>query len=207
MKILYNSSVWDSEWKNFKKSNFFGQKLHKEQKNAIKKILTLINLQKSAKILDIGCGSGRTLEWFREFGFKKSIGIDNSINSIKLCKKLCFRINKDVFIMDARKTDFKKNSFDLVFADGLLEHFKDFSPFVREMSRISKKYILITQPNHFSVYGKMLTILNRHCNVQEYSYKVDDFKIVFEKFKFKLVKKIDYNFNEQFALLFQKYRY
>lgn len=201
---MNNVYTWNNEWKDFRKPNFFGQRLHKEQKNIIRKILREIKIKRSVRILDMGCGSGRTLKWFREFGFKNSIGIDSSKNSIELCKRRGFRINKDVFLMDGTKTKFNGKSFDLVFADGLLEHFKDFSPFVKEMCRLSKKYVLITQPNHFSFYGRILTLLNRHCNVHEYSYKMRDFINAFRKFGFEFVKKKDYNFNEQFALLFQK---
>lgn len=200
------SNNWDDEWKNIKKPNFFGKMLHREQKKVIKYILDFIKLSKNSRILDIGCGSGRTLKWFREFGLKNSIGIDSSKNSLELCEKRGFRINKDIFFMDGGKTNFRSESFDLIFADGLLEHFKDFSPLVKEMCRISKKYVLITQPNHFSLHGRILTFLNRHCKVHEYSYKPEDFINVFKRYNFGFVKKIDYNFDEQFALLFQKYK-
>ena len=195
--------TWESEWKDFKKSNFWGRRLHKEQKRTIKQILSNIKLTKNAKILDMGCGGGRTLSWFREFGYKNSIGIDNSKNSIKLCQQRGFRIKKDIFLMNASRTKFKKNRFDLVFADGVLEHYKDFSPLVKEITRISKRYVLITQPNHFSFFGRVLKFFGRH-TVFEYSYKIEDFKKAFKTQNFMLKIKRNYNLNEQFALLFER---
>lgn len=73
------------------------------------------------------------------------------------------------------------------------------------MSRLSKKYILITQPNHFSLFGKFLTFFHRHCEVYEYSYTIDDFIKVFRRYSMKLVLIKSYNFNEQVALLFEKF--
>ena len=195
-------SEWDREWKDFNGPNFFGNMLYGSQKRAISKILRYIGL-KNPKIIDVGCGTGRTLVWFREFGFKNSIGVDNSKEAIKFCVKRGFKVGKDVFKKSIVKNNLKTNSFDIVFADGVLEHFKNFEPLVKQMCRISKKYVLITQPNHFSLYGRLLEVFTKK-DVHEYSYKIKDFERVFSKYNFKLVNKWNYNFNEQWILLFEK---
>jgi len=201
---MINKNTWNDEWKDFKGLNFFGKKFAESQKKTVNNILEKEDVPKNIKIIDLGCGTGRTIKMFRDLRYYNSIGIDISQNSIQHCSRNGFIINKDVFLMDGTKTKFNDNSFDLVFADGVLEHFKDFTPFVKEMCRISKKYVLITQPNHFSLYGKILLLLNRKV-VDEYTYKISDFENCFKKFDFKLTRKTSFNFNEQWALLFKKY--
>ncbi len=183
--------------------NFFGRKFAEGQKKTVKKFLEKENLSKDSRILDFGCGSGRTLKMFRSLGYENSTGADVSPNSMMLCGKGGFEKGKDVFLVKESGTDFKDGEFDLVFADGVLEHFSDFSPIVREMCRISKKYVLITQPNHFSLYGRLLRGANRKA-VHEYTYKIEDFKKAFEKNGFELIRTSFFNLREQWALLFRK---
>lgn len=183
---------WENSWKDIDKTVYshkntisrFGFFL---QKKSIKKVLDKIKLNKNAKIIDIGCGSGKTIYYFRDFGFKNSIGIDISSNALKICESAGLKINKDVFLVNAFKTKFKNKSFDLVFAEGLLEHFKDFTPIAKEMARLSKKYILITQPDHFTITGKILNSLVSRFeegHVKEYDYKMSDFIKVFKELNF-----------------------
>lgn len=108
--------------------------------------------------------------------------------------------------MDGTKTSFKDSEFELIFSEGILEHFIDFSPFVKEMCRISSKYVLLAQPNHFSLAGKIITFLSDHLrqNVKEYDYKVSDFVSIFEKNGFYLKEKKDTPLRDYWIFLFEK---
>lgn len=203
-KINGYHNNWDEHWENERQLNWFGKRLHQQQYRVLNSILSNNNISKDAKIIDIGCGSGRAINDCRKLGYKNCIGIDNSIKSIELCKEFNFIEKKDVFLMDAINTLFIDNEFELVFSQGLLEHFKDFSPIVKEMTRISSKYILIFQPNHFSIFRKIVDFTSGVV-VDEYTnYKTEDFIHIFTKFGSRLINRIDYNFNEQYALLFVK---
>ncbi len=193
---------WEEEWVEFKGLNFFGKRLAKAQKKAIQKVFNKINLQKSAKIIDVGCGSGKLLHFMKSLGYKNSIGVDVSKSALKLCKNFNLIEGKDVFFADITK-GFGRGGFDLVFSDGMLEHFEDIGPFIREMSKISKKYVLILQPNHFSLWNKIIRKTVGEA-VKEYTYSVSDFEKAFGKYGFKLALQDSYNLNEQFALLFQR---
>jgi ubiquinone/menaquinone biosynthesis C-methylase UbiE len=185
---------WDDEWKEFKGLNFFGRRLKEADYRAI---LKLTRDKKIGKVLEIGCGAGEiTKKLIKHW---KVIGIDNSPTSIRICKQR----GLDARLMDAADIKFNDKSFDLVYADGLLEHFKNFEPFVKEMCKVSKKYVLITQPNHFSLFHKIVHRMGG-VPVHEYTYTIDDFAKSFKKFNYSLIGKTGVNMNEQWALLFER---
>jgi len=150
---------WDDVWDQQKNLSFFGKRLRHAQLDCLKEVLSEINLPKSARVLDMGCGSGRSLEDLRLLGYKNSVGIDTSTKSLELCASRGFTREKDVFLEDGTSTRFKDNEFDLIYSQGLLEHFEDYSPFIVEMSRISKRYVLIFQPNHYSLYRRVVDVV------------------------------------------------
>lgn len=186
--------TWDDTWKEYKGLNFFGRRLKEADYRAI---LKLTKSEDVGNVLEVGCGAGEiTQKLMRHW---KVIGIDNSPNSVRICTEN----GLDVRQMDASDIKFDNSSFDLVYSDGLLEHFENFEPFVKEMCRVAKKLVIITQPNHFSIYHKIIHKMGG-IPVHEYTYTVDDFSKIFEKFGFKLVSKIGVNMNEQWGLLFER---
>ncbi|MDI6806467.1 MAG: class I SAM-dependent methyltransferase [Candidatus Aenigmarchaeota archaeon] len=191
--------------KDFKGLNWLGRRLKKEQRKTLKKILDEIKIPKEAKVIDVGCGSGFTLTFFREFGYNDSIEIDLSRNSLAICKNyLILKMEKMFFLMDARNLMFPDNSFDLVFSEGLLEHFKDFTAIAKELYRASKSWILLFQPNQTSFFGRVKRFKEKFDRVsweKEYFCKKEDYIKAFSKFGFRLVNFGGINFNEQVWLL------
>jgi ubiquinone/menaquinone biosynthesis C-methylase UbiE len=191
---LATKKNWEDSWSDVSKTVYSQGNMISRigfffQKKAIEKSLSQARLTKKAKIVDLGCGTGKALYYFRGFGFKNSIGVDISSNALKICEKNGLVIGKDVFLMNASKTKFKSRSFDLVFAEGLLEHFKDFMPIAKEMSRLSKRYILITQPDHFTITGNILNrIVSKYekGHVKEYDYRMGEFVNAFGKLGFRI---------------------
>ena len=167
-------------------------------------VIKKLRLKKNSKILDIGCGIGRTLNVFRKNGFYNSIGIDNSKKALALCKERNLMLGKDVFLIDAKKTKFPNKKFDLVFEEGLLEHFKNFQPFVDEMCRISGNYVVLIQPNKFSLAHKVMDLFTDSINIKEFSYKIDDFSKSFLSNNFKLVRKKNSFLNIFWILVFKR---
>lgn len=199
---------WDEIWKEYKGLNWFGKRLVKKQRKILEKILDELNLEKDSKIIDVGCGTGRTLSFFRSLGYEGSIGIDVSENSLKLCQEIFgFELKKDVFYADGSNTNFEDGRFDLVFSEGLLEHFKDFFNFVKEFSRISKQYILIFQPNPGSLFGRAKRFFQKIRVTSwefEYLYNKNSYTEAFEKFGFRLRDSGGINLGEEMWLLFEK---
>lgn len=74
-----------------------------------------------AKILDIGCGSGAMVYYLQESGYKNVEGIDVSEEQIEMGEKLGIIGLAKADLIDFLKD--KKNTFDLIIAMDVLEHF------------------------------------------------------------------------------------
>ena len=197
-----NENIWNEHWNDYK-LNFFFRYLWKDIKKEMKKVIQ--PFPKDYKILDFGCGIGRTMQIFKKSNFENVKGVDVSKNCLKECEKKGFKLNVDIFLADKEKTPFNDNEFNMVFSDGLLEHFKDMDPIVKEMCRISNRYVILLQPNHSSLFGFVFHLLpNFKAKIKEQKHPLSDYKESFKKFGFKLAKVTDIHFNQEFFLLFQK---
>lgn len=86
-----------------------------------KEILPLINLPKSARILDIGCGSGSFLKALLENGYSDITGIDLSEEQVKLAHQLgVSQVQQGDLVEFLNAADRK---FDLISGMDIIEHF------------------------------------------------------------------------------------
>lgn len=80
---------------------------------------------KNEKLLDIGCGWGRWTISSAKKGYE-SVGIDISINSLIIAKKISEKLNLkncNFICCDVLDLPFKENTFDKVFSFSFLQHF------------------------------------------------------------------------------------
>ncbi len=91
----------------------------KSRRNILMQLLS--RLDKSIKILDVGCSSGIFLGELLKMGYsvEQLYGIDISEEGISKARA---RGLKHVFVMDGAKINLPKESFDLIIASDSLEH-------------------------------------------------------------------------------------
>src|SRR3989344_5248458 len=97
-------------------------------------------------ILDVGCGEGFTLNRLKENKIGKRLeGIEYSKTAIELGKKSY----PDIKITqgDIYNLSYKDNEFDLVLCTEVLEHLENPTKGLKELIRVSKKYLVVSVPN------------------------------------------------------------
>jgi len=103
------------------------------------------------RAIDVGCGTGKLVQFLNENGFE-AYGCDNSSIAVKSTQK----INNKNRIVKASATNlpFPSESFDLLTSVSLIEHLKksELIDFLREAKRVLKQngFIFIVTPNFAS---------------------------------------------------------
>ncbi|EKD83114.1 MAG: hypothetical protein ACD_39C00875G0002 [uncultured bacterium] len=142
---------WDRFWSNSGKS----EKLSWSKKRLIELLSPLLHGRKS--VLDAGCGSGFFSKFFSEMNLEV-YSVDNSDKALELCRKTAgdkVRLIKLDLITTPLHSSLNTR-FDLIFTDGLLEHF---SPPLQQKilknfrdSLSSNGVIVTVVPNKFSLW-------------------------------------------------------
>ncbi len=138
-------------------------------------------------IADIGCGDGAiSNELNKEF---KVFAVDRSKNALKYVTST--KINAS-----ANYLPLENNSVDLVFSSEMLEHLPDeiFTSAIKEMKRVSRKYIFLTFPNNENIEKKVTMCPN--CKTAfniSYHLRTLNAKIIEELFpEYRIVKSFEY---------------
>ena len=92
---------------------------------------------KDKKVLDLGCYEGNSLSIHLATHSKQYLAIDLSERGISSLKSRLKNIpNADAVVMDFLSEDFQEKDFDLIYAYGVLHHFKDVNELI---SRLKEK--------------------------------------------------------------------
>ena len=113
-----------------------------------------INL-KEKKLLEVGAGMGGDSIYFAKKGAKVTL-LDFTTEALQLIKKNAQKANVSISTIeaDARKIPCKDNTFDVIFHQGFLEHFKDPLHMLLEQKRVLKKggILVIDVPQRYTTY-------------------------------------------------------
>ena len=106
---------------------------------AVEQIRRHVPLTRSTRLLDVGCGNG-------SFSYRFDSICD--VTAVDFSEKM-LELNPVArkHRMDAGKLKFDDASFDVVFCHALLHHVDDMDRVIREMSRVSRKHVVILEPN------------------------------------------------------------
>jgi pseudaminic acid biosynthesis-associated methylase len=146
-------------------------------------------VDKSAKILEVGCNTGMQLAGLQRMGFENLYGIEIQAYAVQKAKEFTQNIN----IIQGSGFDipFKDNYFDIVCTNGVLIHIdpNDLPLMMAEMVRCTKKYIW-----GFEYHADSVTNINYRGN-EGFLWKADYSELFLKNFKnLKLVKKTIYPF-------------
>lgn len=140
------------------------------------------------KILDLGCGTGRMLEYLEEYG-QKIYGLDSSREALTYCLRR--NLSNNLITGDVHYLPFRNNCFDLIIASDVLEHAKDDFIVLSELFRILQKggLLLITVPAYSFLWSSH-DILHKHYR----RYKSSNLRKLITKANFKIEKISYFNF-------------
>lgn len=128
-------------------------------------------VKKSAFILDIGCGYGRTLEQLYQYGYHNLMGIDFSEKMIERGRKQY--PNLDLRVMSKKTIDLDDNSCDTVILFAVLTCIIDDN----EQLELIKEIKRVLKPNGI-IYINDFLLNSDERNLKRY----DDFKNKFHKY-------------------------
>lgn len=108
-------------------------------KPKIAAILRHVPIDQNTTLLDVGCGNG-----YFSYHLSKLCHVTGVDFSEKM---LAMNPIRHKAVMDANSLRFADESFDVVFCHALLHHVDDMQRVIGEMKRVSKKFVVILEPN------------------------------------------------------------
>ena len=128
-----------------------------DRKPLIERMLKYIAGRSGLKVLEVGCGTA-----IDSYSLASSVpgisicAMDYSQESLSLAKKIGahFPSGIKLLLSDALSVAFKDEVFDIVFSQGLIEHFSDPTAIIREQMRVLKKdgLLIIDVPQKHNPY-------------------------------------------------------
>jgi SAM-dependent methyltransferase len=113
-------------------------------------ILNELPLPADARVLDAGCGSGRTLEELRRFG--AASGIELSPEAAEIARG---RGGLDIRIGRLEELPWEAETFDLITCMDVIEHTPDDRATLRELRRVAKPggWLIVTVPAYQALWS------------------------------------------------------
>jgi len=111
-------------------------------------------------VLELGCGTGIDINVIKKRNYNiKALGSDISLDSIQVGVKVSDEFDNHIgfFVSDVRNLSLKDNFIDIVFSQGLVEHFKNSKDVVEEHMRIVKNngILIVNVPQKYTGYTLM----------------------------------------------------
>jgi len=107
------------------------------------------------RVLEVGAGSGRDSVGLAERG-AIAVLLDYSQASLEVARDVARRSGTEAYLVraDALAMPFRDGTFDVVFHQGLLEHFRDPMPLLKENVRVLREdaLLLVDVPQRFHLY-------------------------------------------------------
>jgi SAM-dependent methyltransferase len=158
------------------------------RRRLLKVLLSFLNIQRDAPVLDVGCGVGSNLQLLESLRFKV-IGIDSECYSLSLAKS---RISSTFLVNgDLTALPFKANSVGLIIATDILEHLDEDTIGIKEIYRTLKNQgkVIITVPAFEFLWGVQDIV-----GVHKRRYSKNELLKKIEQAGFKVLRSSYFNF-------------
>jgi len=124
----------------------------------------ILDLSQLRNVLDVGCGNGFSTFYLQEY-IADILAVDRSYAMLRK-----HPLTNKVIRADAQLLPFASNSFDLVNGWEILHHVEQPQYVVKEMARVSQRYVLIAEPNRNNIAQAAFALWDReHRWVLRYS--------------------------------------
>lgn len=124
-----------------------------EHYTALRLTMPYVRLHGIRSVLDVGCGTGRALTWYDRVLHEPHLcGLDP-------CKELLAKAqdrppHARLVVGTGEQMPFKSGEFDLVLATGIMHHVDDPGGCIREMFRVARRAVLVSDHNNFAFGGR-----------------------------------------------------
>jgi SAM-dependent methyltransferase len=111
----------------------------------------------SLKVLEVGCGTAIDASILAEDSRLEVVGVDRAWEAVQVAARISasFKRSPKFIVGDAKKLCFPKETFDLVFSQGFLEHFRDPASYLKEQVRVLKHsgHLVVDVPQKYAGLG------------------------------------------------------
>ncbi len=151
---------WETLWQEKKKNV---QEVYSNEDRILRQLLRVCDLR-GKHVLEVGAGTGRDSFSLIAHG-AHVVQLDYSVNSLQILKGLSeeLHVQSDIVGGDTFQLPFRDGTFDVVFHQGLLEHFRhpQALALLRENIRVLKQggYLLVDVPQRYHLYTVVKHIL------------------------------------------------
>lgn len=179
----------------YEKHHALERKLTIVEEDRIKATIDLIPEDVNS-LLEVGCGDGRIINRLQG-KYEKICGLDISHKALKHVKTPKVQGSLE-------ELPFLDNSFDILICCEVLEHlpFPVYKKAIKEMERVSKKYILISVPNRENLDSRMIKCPKCGCSSHIWkhlrSFNEEKLKTLFNDFE---IQKTKNHLAEQFIFV------
>jgi ubiquinone/menaquinone biosynthesis C-methylase UbiE len=143
---------------------------------ALRHISGLCDVLRVSSVLDVGCGTGRGMKYFLQN--KPGVTV-RGVEPVAALIEQAVTANSVPADLIAEGTGealpFADQSFDAVFECGILHHVKEPNRIVREMMRVSRKAVFLSDENRFahgSVFSRWAKLVLCKAGVFEAAYRL-----------------------------------
>lgn len=151
-------------------------------------------------ILEVGCGKGNEIVQLAKRG-AACVGLDFSESAMELMQQRLAKesLNLPLVRGDARHLPFQAGTFDLVYSQGVLEHFTQPGEVLQEQYQVLREggIVVVELPNKwtlYTIYKKILMAANKWLPGWETQYSPRELKSLLEQNGFRILDCVGWDF-------------